>query len=157
MATFDAKRLSTIDRVVVVAAAIALISLFLPWYGASTSGLAGGFSASVTGFSTSYGWLGGLLIVGAGIYLVLQRSQVEVPRLGAGPAVVVLGASAIGTVIVILRWLSLPRGHGGVAGVASYSYGPRVGIWLTSIVGIVQLVCALSLFRSSGEKLPWSQ
>lgn len=157
MATFDAKRLSTIDRVVVVAAAIALISLFLPWYGASTSSLAGGFSASVSGFSTSYGWLGGLLIVGAGIYLLLQRSQVEVPRLGAGPAVVVLGASVIGTVIVILRWVSLPRGHGGVAGVASYSYGPRIGIWLTLIVGIVQLVCALSLFRASGEKLPWSQ
>jgi len=49
MAVFDWKKLSTADRVIAVAALIALISLFLPWYGYSSS--FGG--ASVSGFSTS--------------------------------------------------------------------------------------------------------
>jgi len=151
MAKFDAKALSRLDWVVVGTAALALISLFLPWYGVSVVG----FSASVTGWSTSYGWLGGLLIVGAGVYLVMQRSRVDLSRVKYGPAVVVLLASVVGTALVIIRWASLPRGHGGVQGIATFNYGPRVGIVLTVIVGIVQSLCALSLFRASGEKLPW--
>lgn len=152
MASFDPKRLSRLDWLVVGAAALALIALFLPWYGASTLG----FSASVTGWSTSYGWLGALLIVASGVYLVLQRAQADLSRVRLGPATVVLGAAVAGTVIVVLRWISLPRGHAGLQGVTVFSYGPRVGIWLTVVVGVVQVLAALSLFRSSGEKLPWS-
>lgn len=152
MATFDAKRLSTLDRVVAAAAAVGLVSLFLPWYGASTAG----FSVSVSGWSTSYGWFGAVLMVGAGVYLLLARADVELPKGRVGPAFVVLGASALGTVIVILRWLTLPRGHGGITGVITYSYGPRLGIVVALLVGIVQVICALSLFRASGEKTPWS-
>lgn len=151
MAKFEAKELSKLDWVVVVAAALALICLFLPWYGAS----AFGFSASVSGWSTGYGWVGAVLIVAAGAYLVMQRSRVDLSRVNVGPAAVVLGAAVIGTVLVILRWATLPRGHAGIGGVNVYSYGPRVGIWLTLVVGVVQVVCALSLFRASGEKLPW--
>ncbi|HEY5121504.1 MAG TPA: hypothetical protein VII84_07995, partial [Acidimicrobiales bacterium] len=62
MAAIDMKKLTTIDRVIAVAAAIALISMFLPWYGASS----GVFSESVSGFGSGYGWLGALLIVAAG-------------------------------------------------------------------------------------------
>ena len=159
MAKFDPKRLSRMDWVIVGAAGLALISLFLPWYGASSSATAVNFtiSTSVSGFSTGYGWLGGLLIVAAGVFLLLQRSQADLSRIKAGPATVVMGASVIGTVLVLIRWISLPRAQGGVAGVATYKYGPRVGIVLTLIVGIVQAISALSLFRASGEKLPWSQ
>jgi len=159
VAKFDPKRLSRMDWIIVGAAGLALISLFLPWYGASTSATTLGISvsSSVSGFSTGYGWIGGLLIVAAGVYLVLQRSQADLSSIKAGPATVVMGASVIGTVMVLLRWISLPRGHGGIGGLTSYSYGPRVGLVLTLIVGIVQAVSALSLFRASGEKLPWSQ
>jgi hypothetical protein len=156
MATFDAKKLSQLDWGVAGAGALALISLFLPWYGFSSA--FGSFS--VSGWSTSYGWLGGLLIVAAGIYLVLQRSEVNLSGMPAGPAVVVLGAASLGTLIVILRWLTLPSGHSGaLSGVAgfSYSYGPRLGIIITLIVGIVQVVCAFMMFRTSGEAVPWAK
>ena len=49
---------------------------------------------------------------------------------------------------------SLPSGGIGVAG---FSYGPRVGIYLTIVAGVVQVVAAVALFRSSGEKLPWAK
>ncbi|HUY58319.1 MAG TPA: hypothetical protein VMV16_01290 [Solirubrobacteraceae bacterium] len=153
MAKFDFKNLSTRDRVVIGASAVALIALFLPWYGAS----AGAFSASVTGWGTSYGWLGGLLIVAAGALLLAHRAGVDTSRLRLTPAVLVLGTSALGTLIVLIRWVTLPSGHYGVAGVAAFSYGPSVGIILTVVVGLVQVVTALMMFRSSGEEFPWAK
>jgi hypothetical protein len=153
MAKFDPKQLSKLDWIIVGAAAVALISLFLPWYGASS----GSFSTSVSGWSTSYGWLGGLLIVAAGAFLAAQRSGLNVSWSPLTPAVTVLGAAAIGSLIAIIRWASLPSGHFGVAGVTVYSYGPRVGIILTIIAGIAEVVSAVYLFRTSGEKLPWAE
>ena len=148
MANFDMKKLSTGDRVVAGASVIALISLFLPWYGVSTAG----FSASVGGFSSGFGWLGALLIIASGAYLVMLRSGSSLPRMPYGPGVMVMGTSLIGTVIVALRWLTLPSGN--VGGI--YSYGPRVGIYLTVLVGVFQAVYATRLFRGSGESLPWA-
>ena len=150
MAKFDAKRFSRMDWAVVGAAGVSFICLFLPWYGASY----GFYSASVSGWSTSYGWLGGLLIIAAGVYLALLRSEVNLAKMPLTPAVVVLGAAALGTLIVVLRWITLPSGHYGLVG---YSEGPRVGIYLTIIAGVVQVVAAVGLFRSSGEKLPWAK
>lgn len=149
MATFDAKKLSKLDWGVAGAGGIAFIALFLPWYGYSDS--FDNFSVSVDGWSTSYGWFGALLIIAAGVYIVLQRSQVNLPKTPIGPAVVILGASALGTLIVALRWLTVPRASFGLAG----SYGPRVGIIIALLAGIVQAVCAFLLFRTSGEVLPW--
>lgn len=152
MAAFDAKKLSQLDWGVAGAGGVALISLFLPWYGVSS----GFYSASISGWSTSYGWLGSLLIVAAGVYLVMHRSQVNLANMPIGPAVVVLGAAILGTLIIAIRWLTLPSGSTGVVGGASFSYGPRIGIILTLIVGIVQVVCAFMIFRGSGEALPWA-
>lgn len=148
MAGFDPKKLTGTDWTVVGAAFIALISLFLPWYGASVAG----FSASVDGFSTSYGWLGGLLIIGAGVYLALVRSGADVSKIGVGPTVVVLGAAALGTLIVIIRWVTLPSGS---YALAAYTYGPKAGIYLTILAGLVEVGAAFLIFRRSGEKLPW--
>ena len=150
-ARFDPKALSRTDWVVVGAAGVAFIALFLPWYGATSFGV----SASVSGWRTSYGWIGALLIVFSGAYLALARSHADLSRVILGPATVVVGAAVIGTVLVLVRWISLPRGHAGLQGVTIVSYGPRVGIVLTLVVGIAQAVAALSLFRGSGESLPW--
>jgi hypothetical protein len=152
MAAFDWKKLSTGDRVIAITALIALIALFLPWY--SWSG--GGYSFSVGAFSTGYGWLGALLVVGAGVYLVMLRSGSNMPKTSYGPGVIVLGASVIGAVIVILRWATLPHGSYGVAG-SGFSYGPGIGLILALIASIVQAVFAVRLFRSSGEALPWAK
>jgi hypothetical protein len=149
MAKFDSKRFSKLDWAVVGGAGLSFISLFLPWYGFS----AGFISASVSGWGTSYGWLGGLLIIAAGVYLAMQRSEVNLSAVPLTPAVVVLGAATLGTLIVLLRWITLPSGHG-LDG--AYSYGPRVGIFLTIIAGLVQVGAAVALFRASGERLPWA-
>lgn len=150
MAAFDINKYSTQEKVLGGAAIVALIALFLPWYGASVAG----FSASVSGWNTSWGWLGGLLLVAAGVYLVLLRSDVNLSKMPLTPLVAIAGISLLGTVIVVIRWLTLPSGHGGVGGIG-YSYGPRVGIFLALIAGIVETAVSVTLFRASDEKLPW--
>jgi hypothetical protein len=151
MATFDVKKLSNLDKVIVGAGGLALISLFLPWYGVSSSF----YSASVSGWSTSYGLLGALLIVVTGLFVMMQRSDVNVPKMSIGPAVIVLGASLLGVLLILIRWVTLPSGsfH---STTGSYSYGADAGLFIALIAGIAQAYCAFRLFRSSGEALPWA-
>ena len=151
MAQFDMKKLSVGDKIVAGAGVVTLISLFLPWFGYS----AGPYSASESGFSSGFfGWLGAVLIIVAAVYLVMLRSGASLPEGSWGPGVVVFGASLVGTVLVILRWLTLPRASysGGF-----YSWGPRIGIYLTLIAGLFQVVYALRFFRSTGERAPWAK
>ena len=147
----DWKTLDQLDRVVAITSAVTVISMFLPWYGASILG----FSASVDGFGSGYGLIGALLIVAAGAYLVIVRSGNAVPS-SIGPGVTVLGLSAIGALLVVIRWISLPSGGGGISG-EPFSYGPRVGLYLTLVAGVVQVVIAFRLFKRSGEEIPWSK
>jgi len=149
MAKFDINKFSTIDKVLGGAAVLALIALFLPWYSVTV----GPFSASTSGFGTSWGWLGDLLIIAAGVYLVLQRSGVDLSKMPAPPSVIILGASALGTLIVILRWVTVPSYHGLGHDV---SYGPSAGMYIAIICGVAEVVCAVMTFRSSGDKLPWA-
>ncbi len=145
---FDVKQVKGMDRVVAVASAIALLSMFLPWYGVS----AGPFSASVSGFGSGYGWLGAVMIVAAGVYTVLLRSGSTMRTSSIGPATWIAGLSVVGTLLVIVRWLSMPSASIG----AGFSYGPRVGIILALVAGLVQVVASIRLFRRSGERVPWS-
>lgn len=147
---FDPKRLSRLDWGVLGAGAIAFIALFLPWYGVSVEG----FSASVSGWNTSYGWLGGLLLVAAAVWFLLWKSESALPKAPLTPLAVTTGVSALGLLVVIIRWATLPRGGGGPLG-RSFNYGPRAGIWIAVIVGIVEVACASVLLVRSGEQLPW--
>jgi hypothetical protein len=150
--SFDINKLSTPDRLIVGGGAVAFIAAFLPWWG--YSGPLRLYSTSVIGWSAGFtAWLGSLLLTAAAVYLVLRRSDVSLPTLPFGPAFSVAGASVIGLALVIIRWVSLPRVRGGLAG----SIGPKFGIWLAIIGAIVELVGAAMEFRSSGESLPWAE
>lgn len=149
-AAFDWKKLSQTDKVISVTGLIALIGLFLPWFSISTPG----FSASSDGFNSGwFGCLGALLIVAAAVYIVLLRSGSQMPRFSYGPGVIVLGLSALGALLVILRWVTIGHGGGLYSGV---SWGPSFGLYLVLIAGIVQAFFALRLFRASGEAVPWA-
>ena len=148
---FDMKNLSNLDRAIVGGAGVAFIAAFMPWWG--YSGPLHLYGTSIIGWNAGFtAWLGSLLLAAAGLYLLLLRSGVKLPSLPFGPAVTVAGGAVIGLALVIIRWLSLPRVRAGLAG----SVGPRFGIWLAMIAGIVELVGAVLEFRASGEDLPWA-
>ncbi len=150
MAFIDINKLSTIDRVVVGAGVVGLIALFLPWYGFSSPYA----SASVSGFSSGYGFLGALLIIATGVYLGMLRTGANMPSTSVGPGVLTLGGSLVGALLVVVRWISLPRAS--VSG-GLFNYGPRFGIIIELLAGIAQALCAVTLFRRSGESVPWNK
>ncbi|MDA8061125.1 MAG: hypothetical protein M0T80_01620 [Actinomycetota bacterium] len=152
MASWKFSDLSRAEQVTVGASAVMLLALFLPWYGVSVAS----YSASVSGWGSGYGLLGGLLVVAAGVYLVLRRSGVE-GLAKPSPAVTMLVASALGTLVVVLRLLGMPSEHVALAGVSVLDDGPRFGIWLALVAGIAETVALVKVFRASGEDLPWSK
>lgn len=136
------------DKFLVGAAFIALISLFVPWYQASVSGYT---IQSVSGWGSGYGWLGALCLVAAGIYVVLQRSDVDLPRVPIRATVVVLSLTGLGTFLVLLRLGTLPHGNAG-GGLVSYRYGPAAGIVLALIAGLIETACAFLMFRRRSSR-----
>ncbi len=149
---FELKGLSTLDRAIAGGAAVAFIAGFLPWWG--YSGPVSLYGASVDGWSAGFtAWAGTLLLTLAGVYLVLRRSGTSLPSPPIGASVLVAGAAALGLLLVVVRWLTLPSVHGGLAG----SIGPRYGIWFAIIAGAVEVAAAFAEMRASGEPLPWQQ
>ena len=149
---FDARKFSQLDWAVVGGAGVAFIAGFLPWYG--YSGPLHIYSASISGWSSGFSaWAGTLLLTLAGVYLFLRRSDVSLPALPVGPAVVVAAVGGLGLLLVIIRWLTFPTVHGGLAG----SIGAKYGIYIALIAGIVEVAAAVIEFRASGEALPWAQ
>ena len=148
---FDWKQLSTLDRVIAVGAAVVFIASFMPWYGVSV----GPFSASVSGWSAGFtAWAGALLLTFAGVLLVLRRSGATLPSLQVGPSVLVAGIAGLGLLLMIIRWVSLPRYH---ISDLSYDAGARYGLYIALIAGIAEVAAAVTAMRASGEKMPWAQ
>ena len=148
----DWKALSTPDRMILGGAALAFVAGFLPWWG--YSGPLAAYSASVNGWSAGFtAWAGTLLLVLAGVYLFMLRARVTLPAMPAGPAVLVAGVSALGLLLVVIRWLTLPTVHAGLAG----SIGAKYGIWIALVAGAVEVGAAVVALRASGEPLPWQQ
>jgi hypothetical protein len=140
----DWKSLSTLDRAIVGGAAVAFIALFLPWWGV------GAISFSVDGWSAGFtAWAGGLLLTAAGVLLLLRRSGATLSFGGAGPAVVVAAVSALGLLLVIIRWASLPRYQG-------FGVGAKYGLYIALIAGLVEVTAAVMAMRASGEQMPWA-
>ncbi len=149
---FDASKLSRLDWGIAGGAAVAFVSLFLSWYGAS--GSAGGFhySGSVSGWSVGFlGWAGALLITLAGVLLVLRRMETSMPELPIGPALLTAGLAVLGVVFILIKWSDLPS-----ASVPGVSYGAKYGLFVGLIAGIVAAGCAIVELRESGESMPWA-
>ena len=145
---FNAKYLKPLDWVVLATGLVSLVALFLPWWGVSF----GGVSISVNGWHTSWGWFGGLVVVAGAAWYVLARSGASMPPLPITTVVAGLGSSLFGLVIILLRWLTLPRGD---AFGRAFSYGGRAGIWIAALAAAVQVAALFVVFRRSGEQLPW--
>jgi hypothetical protein len=136
--SFDWMRMSTLDRVIVVGSLIAFIATFLPWYGVSVLGL----SASVSGWSAGFSaWAGSLLLTAAGVLLLLRRSGTTLEIGEAGPALIIAIVAAVGLLLVVIRWVSLPRYRGVDA-------GARYGLYIGLIAGIAVVTAAVMQLRA---------
>ncbi len=145
---FRAVALKPLDWAVSATGLLSLIALFLPWFGVSVAG----FNATVSGWHTSYGWFGSVLVVVAAAWYVLMRGGAALPPLPVSGLAGALGTSAVGLLIVVVRWATLPRyGHLG----QNINYGGRPGIWIAAVVAAVQVGVLALLFSRAGEPPPW--
>jgi hypothetical protein len=68
--------------------------------------------------------------------------------------VLVAGIAALGLLLVIIRWATLPRYR---LSELSYNAGARYGLYLALIAGIAEVAAAVMQMRASGEAMPWTQ
>jgi len=104
----DTSRLTTGDMIAGVGGIVLLISLFLPWYGASVD--VGGFSASESGTgweALSFIDILLFLIALAAIAIVAARATGRLPD-EIPAAVVLLGLGALAVLLVLYRIIDIP-------------------------------------------------
>jgi hypothetical protein len=101
----DLSKLSQNQKIALGGGALAIISLFLPWYGFSVAGFGG---ANVGAFDSGFwAWAGLLLAIAGAVILVLKAleiSDVKAGSLAAEQIALLLGG--LGVVFIILRWLT---------------------------------------------------
>jgi hypothetical protein len=142
---FDWKKLSSLDRAIAGGALAAFIAGFLPWWGVSN----GVLDLSVSGWSAGFSaWAGTLLLTAAGVLLVLRRSGVTISSGNVGPALLIGCVSALGLLLVVARWVTLPEYRG-------IGVGTRYGIYLALIAGITEVGASIMEMRASGETTVW--
>src|SRR5215211_7990943 len=106
----DTSRLTTGDIIAGVGGIVLLISLFLPWYGASVD--VGGFSASESGTgweALSFIDILLFLIALAAIAIVAARATARLPD-EIPAAVVLLAGGALAVLLVLYRIIDIPGG-----------------------------------------------
>jgi hypothetical protein len=142
VAQFDAKKVSPVDWGVIGGGALALISLFLPWWGFD------GFSAN--GWDVGFlCWFGVLLVVAAGAIVLMRNLGRDMPQLPVGEYTLAAGLAVIGAVLVLFKFADLPSGNGLV------DYGRKLGAYLGLLSVLVAAGAAIKSFMDSGEKPAW--
>ncbi len=101
----DLSKLSQNQKIAAGGGVLALVSMFLPWYGFSFSGFGG---ASINAWSSGILAWGGIVLAIAGAAIVtlkvLEVQDVTVGNLAAEQLALILAAA--GVVLIVLRWLT---------------------------------------------------
>lgn len=100
----DFSKLSQNQRIAVGGGVLAIISLFLPWYGFSFGGIGANIGAFDSGF---FAWAGILLAIAGAVILFLKAmeiSDVQVGNLAAEQFALIL--AGLGVIFVLLRWIT---------------------------------------------------
>lgn len=143
MAEFDVKRVTTFEWVGVGAGLLALIVSFFPWFSASAPVAGVEVSKSTIAWATGIGaWLPVLILLATAGLIALPHLGVAVNNL----PLTWLGLSAAATVLILLRWLTLPDdseldevglGLVNIEGDAGAGFGLIVGLILAAASAVV--------------------
>jgi hypothetical protein len=139
MPGFDLKQIKRNDQLVIGGGIVAFLASFMPYLGWSY----GPYSISVNAWH-SYAILGLLFIFAAAVITALRVfGNTSMPSLPVGPNVLVAGLAVLGTLLVLIRALT----------VAHFSL--QWGGYLLLLAGIAEAAGAFMNFQASGEKVAW--
>ena len=160
---FDSRSVKTTDWGVIGCAAALLVFSFVGSY-VTASFEASGELAGMGDFDTasgisawdSYAVLGLLLLFAVGAIAAARVFVgVSLPTIPVGWNLVLAGAAALGTLLLVLRAFTYSE-SGSVAG-GSYDVGPGWSGWLVMLLAVGETAFAVLAFRESGEAVPWQQ
>jgi len=149
------------DLPIIGAGILALISSFLPWFGATYHSYT--YGTVRTWHDSSNAWYSGalawipivLMLLAAGIATAYLLSRGRMPGLGGiGPSTAIAALSALSLLLIAVRWISLPHLNVDYDGAVTVSSGARVGLILGFIASIIMTVFAARRLKASGERLP---
>lgn len=144
MATFDAKKMSSTTWGIVAAGVVALIMSFFKWFGLTLGGQTFGKNGWGSGFLAV---LALLLILVVTVAALVPALGVALPRMPVGIATALLGASALATLLLLLK---LAVGYD----VVTVSVPRRWPLYIALIASAVQTAFTYLAFRASGEPIP---
>lgn len=153
MVAIAGKEVPTPDAVLIGTSAVALIGLFLPWYGISKGGISVNGNAFDSGF---FAWFPAVILIAVG-GLVAARifagfSVPAVPKVG--PALLFLGLSALGTVLLLLKFVIDYNLASGAGLGDDFKVTPKFGFYITILLGLAQSFFNFQQFKASGEDIP---
>jgi hypothetical protein len=133
-ANFDLSRLTTVDRIVAGATLVTMISLWLPWFSASFSGLGATTTASISG--TGYhGWLWLEFILARALlaYFAARAAWDQLPfRLPVSDEWLLIGGTGLQFLLILIGFLAMPS----TDGLQGYSVSWDFGAFLALVASI---------------------
>ena len=148
----DFKSLGKFEQGALVAGAVSIIlSFFSAYVRVSFDGgeaIPGVNFSSGTNAWTSYATLGMLLVVVATAIVAVKAFAKESLPAGVPWNLAALGAAAVGTLMIIIRGLTVGGGGSGV------NVGPGWSGWLLFLSTLALTAFTALSFRESGEKIP---
>ena len=100
----DLSKLSQNQRIALGGGVLAIISIFLPWYGFSFAGIGSNIGPFDSGF---FAWAGLLLAIAGAVILALKALEVrdvKAGNLAAEQLALILGG--LGAIFIVLRWIT---------------------------------------------------
>ncbi|MDJ0924863.1 MAG: hypothetical protein QNJ77_09890 [Acidimicrobiia bacterium] len=100
----DLSKLSRNQQIALGGGILAIISLFLPWYGFSFAGIGANIQAFDSGF---FAWAGVLLAIAGAVVIALKAFDVANAKAGnleAEQLALILGG--LGVIFILLRWIT---------------------------------------------------
>ncbi len=146
----DFSELSLGEKLLGAGAIVLLISVFLPWYGFSSTSIVGSFSDKVSLMSGSGGIAFLILaacVVAVGAVLLRMLGIFDIGDQGVPEATVVLGAAVVAVLLTVWKFLSVPSGGGSFGEFGSAGYGRSYGAYIALVAAIALVAGAFMKFQ----------
>jgi hypothetical protein len=144
---FNLNRLTQVDKIVAVATLVTFISLWLPWYSLSLSGIGGGtYSFDATSWGHGWMWLELLVAIALVVYLVACAGWDSLPfRLPIAHAPLLIIGTGLQLLLVLLDFAIIPYGGQGMG----WGWGAFIGLIAAVVAAGPVLYPAVQSYRAS--------